>query len=56
VDTSSGAAGCAGTPKPATQTLTLTADTPGSYAVHVDLRTSTGASLAPVVLDVAVEP
>ncbi len=54
--TSSNAAECAGTPKPATQSLMLTADAPGSYTIHVDLRTSTGVQLPPVVLDVAVQP
>jgi predicted alpha-1,2-mannosidase len=55
-NTPSNAAGCKGAPKPATQMLTLTAGNPGSYAVHIDLRTTTGLTLPPVVIDVAVQP
>jgi predicted alpha-1,2-mannosidase len=45
-----------GSPRPATEALTLTAGAPGTYAVHVSLQTSLGLSLPPVVLDVAVAP
>jgi predicted alpha-1,2-mannosidase len=55
--TSGNAAGCAGAPKAATsQTLTLTAGTPGNSVIHIDLRASSGTALPPVVFDVAVRP
>jgi predicted alpha-1,2-mannosidase len=54
-DTSSNAAGCAGTPKSAIQVLTLATGAPGSYTIHVALRTSTGVQLPPVALVVAVQ-
>jgi hypothetical protein len=55
-DASGNAAGCTRTSKPANQSLTLTSGAPGSYRIHVDLRTSTRVRLPPVVLDVAVQP
>ncbi len=54
-DTSINEVGWTGTSKPATRTLTLTAAVPGSYTIHVGLRTGTGVQLPPVVLDVAVQ-
>jgi hypothetical protein len=36
--------------------LTLTADAPGSYTIHVDMRVSKGVQLPPVALVVAVQP
>jgi predicted alpha-1,2-mannosidase len=53
---SSNAGACTTPPKPLTQALTLTGGTPGTYAVPVDLRTSAGLTLPPVVLDVTVQP
>jgi len=44
-------AGCAG-PAPVSQPLTVTADAPGPGTVTVDLATSTGQALPPVVVDV----
>jgi predicted alpha-1,2-mannosidase len=41
---------------PATQQLTITGTTPGSDALRVDLRTTEGTALPPVVLDVTVQP
>jgi predicted alpha-1,2-mannosidase len=49
-------AACAGAQKSATQTLTLTAGTPASSVIHIDLRASSGTALPPVVFDVAVRP
>ena len=55
VGSSSNAAGCTDSPLVSSQSLTLTAGIPGSYAVHIDLRTTTGLTLPSVVLDVAVQ-
>jgi putative alpha-1,2-mannosidase len=41
---------------PATQVLTITSAPAGSYALRVDLRTTNGRVLPPVVLDVTVQP
>ena len=41
---------------PATQALTVSGTTAGSHALRVDLRTSEGTALPPVVLDVTVQP
>jgi predicted alpha-1,2-mannosidase len=41
---------------PATQALTIAGAPPGSYLLRVDLRTSKGTALPPVVLDVTVQP
>jgi hypothetical protein len=43
--------GCA-SPTAETQSLTVEADTPGSFTVAVTMATSTGTALPPVVLDV----
>ena len=47
-------ASCA--PRPVLQTLDVTGQTPGTAALRVDLRTSSGLALPPVVLDVATTP
>ena len=41
---------------PATQALTVSGTTAGSHALRVDLRTTEGTALPPVVLDVTVQP
>jgi hypothetical protein len=43
-------------PPPATQTLALSGTTAGSYVLRIGLRTSGGAVLPPVVLDVTIQP
>jgi hypothetical protein len=43
-------------PPPATQTLTITGTPAGNYALRVDLRTTKGTPLPPVVLQVTVQP
>jgi predicted alpha-1,2-mannosidase len=40
----------------ASEPLTVTASTPGSYVLRVELQTTTGQSLPPVVVDVDVSP
>ena len=42
--------------QPATQALTVSGSAPGVYALRVDLRTTSGVVLPPVVLDVTVQP
>jgi hypothetical protein len=50
----SGRTGCALTP-PAAQMLTIIASTvPGTYVLDIDLKTASGQTLPPVVLDVDV--
>jgi len=44
------------TPHPQTQTLSVVASAPGSYALHVTLATDRGLALPPIVLDVAAQP
>jgi predicted alpha-1,2-mannosidase len=39
-----------------TEPITLSASTPGSYVLHIQLQTTLGQSLAPVVVDVDVGP
>ena len=46
--------GC--TPRAAVQTLDVTGHTPGTATLRVDLRTSGGVALPPVVLDVVITP
>ncbi len=41
-------------PTPATQTLTLTGSTPGTFPVDITLRTVSGATLPPVVVELTV--
>jgi hypothetical protein len=41
---------------PATQSLAVSASTPGTYAMRFDLRTTEGTALPPVVLHVTVQP
>ncbi len=41
---------------PATQSLVLSASTPGTYVLRFDLRTTKGTALPPVVFDVTVQP
>jgi hypothetical protein len=41
---------------PATQTLTVAGSAPGTSTLRVDLRTTSGAVLPAVVLDVTVQP
>ncbi len=48
-------AGCPPTP-PATQLLDVTAPTAGSYALRVNLSTTSGVTLPPVEVDVQVQP
>ncbi len=45
-----------GTTRDATESLALTATAVGTFAVHVDLRTTGGATLPPVVIDVTAQP
>jgi predicted alpha-1,2-mannosidase len=45
-----------GVPRPATQSLTVTAPAAGTSSVHVDLTTASGSQLPPVVLDVVAQP
>ena len=49
------AAGCA-PPQPASQLLSVTAPAVGSYSVRVNLSTTSGVRLPPVVVDVEVQP
>jgi predicted alpha-1,2-mannosidase len=49
------AAGCA-PPPPASQPLSVTAPAAGSYSVRVNLSTTSGVTLPPVVVDVGVQP
>jgi len=39
---------------PPTQSLSVSATAPGSYVLHVDLKTTTGTALPPVVVDVTI--
>jgi predicted alpha-1,2-mannosidase len=55
VDSPGGSAATAGaTTAPPVQALSLSASTPGSYVVDVQMRTSGGTALPPVVIDVDV--
>ena len=45
-----------GPPLPATEAFTVTGATPGSTVLHVNLTTTAGVALPPVVLDVVVDP
>jgi predicted alpha-1,2-mannosidase len=49
------AVGCA-PPQPASQPLSVTAPAAGSYSVRVNLSTTSGVTLPPVVVDVEVQP
>ncbi len=49
------AAGCA-PPQPTSQPLSVTAPAAGSYSVRVNLSTTSGVTLPPVVVDVEVQP
>jgi predicted alpha-1,2-mannosidase len=51
----SGLTACRPAP-PATQSLTIAGAPAGKYALRVDLRTTKGTALPPVVLDVTVQP
>ncbi len=48
------ATGC-GPPQPSSQPLSVTAPAPGSYSLRVNLSTTGGLTLPPVVVDVAVQ-
>ena len=45
-----------GPPLPTTETFTVTGAAPGSSVLHVDLTTTGGVALPPVVLDVVIHP
>ena len=45
-----------GTPRPVTQSLTVSGAVPGTYPLRVAMATSGGLALPPVVLDVVVHP
>ena len=49
------AAGCA-PPRPSSKPLSVTAPVAGSYSVRVNLSTTSGVTLPPVVVDVDVQP
>jgi len=46
---------CAAATAPTTQALSITASAPGSYPLRIDLRTSSGLTLPPVVVDLQVK-
>jgi predicted alpha-1,2-mannosidase len=48
--------GACGPPPPASEAFTVTGVTPGSWVLHVDLTTTGGVALPPVVVDVAIHP
>ncbi len=45
-----------GSPRPVTQSLTVTGTIAGSYSLRVEMTAAGGVALPPVVLDVAVQP